>query len=300
MQENHTCSADVSTIRGALRYISPEILRKFILSEKETPGRKTDMWSLGCIILEIAEYCLGITADHLELDGEFFDAGQELSAIRYAVGIIRGYLPCIDDDIPEPLSECIRRCLQHSAASRISADEFLQMITQLEVQPRFGSTCTYEYDHKADWIGQGGFATVYKATITVPEDYEGPNLAAVKQIHLREESIESLRTESLNRWRRMLQFTHKNIVSYHKITIESAEYGSIIEVMMDYISGGDLAGVLKQLMAQRQRLSFKNVVHLGHQTASGIAYLHANKVAHFDIKPSNLLLRQTGQEEIGI
>ncbi|XP_055351796.1 uncharacterized protein LOC129598076 [Paramacrobiotus metropolitanus] len=58
MKESATCSADISQLRGTTRYMSPEMLRKFSQQEAARPGRKTDMWSLGCIILEMAESCV--------------------------------------------------------------------------------------------------------------------------------------------------------------------------------------------------------------------------------------------------
>ncbi|XP_055356157.1 uncharacterized protein LOC129601386 [Paramacrobiotus metropolitanus] len=126
MKESATCSADISQLRGTMRYMSPEMLRKFSQQEAERPGRKTDMWSLGCIILEMAENYARVPKKQLVKDGNIVDAGSALA--NYARLIIDGYAPFVSNDIQDDLACIIRQCLDTSSANRLSARELLQKL----------------------------------------------------------------------------------------------------------------------------------------------------------------------------
>ncbi|XP_055353418.1 uncharacterized protein LOC129599254 [Paramacrobiotus metropolitanus] len=128
MQESVTCSGDISHLRGTVRYMSPEMLKKFCLFGAETPGRMTDIWSLGCIMLEIAECFSSSKTDEklLQKDGNPINLSNNISNLRFAEFIMNGYVPFVSDEIPGKLAACIRLCLQESPSSRISAETLLQ------------------------------------------------------------------------------------------------------------------------------------------------------------------------------
>ncbi|XP_055344352.1 uncharacterized protein LOC129592362 isoform X2 [Paramacrobiotus metropolitanus] len=133
MQEAVTCSGDISQLRGTVRYMSPEMLRKFCTSSDETPGRKTDIWSLGCVILEMAECHVGKEAAQLHVkDGET-DNLCSITPAKFASKIIDGYVPFIREDIPVRLAACARLCLQQDPTSRISAIEMLHELPVVTV-----------------------------------------------------------------------------------------------------------------------------------------------------------------------
>ncbi|XP_055356149.1 calcium/calmodulin-dependent protein kinase type II subunit gamma-like [Paramacrobiotus metropolitanus] len=138
MKESATCSADISQLRGTTRYMSPEMLKKFSQQEAERPGRKTDMWSLGCIILEMAENYARVPKKQLVKDGNIVDAGSDLGNYQYACLIIDGYVPSVSDDIEDNLACIIRQCLDTSSANRLSAGELLQELPKKDVIVFFG------------------------------------------------------------------------------------------------------------------------------------------------------------------
>ncbi|XP_055329748.1 uncharacterized protein LOC129582282 [Paramacrobiotus metropolitanus] len=121
MQGNATCSADLAQLRGTKRYMSPEMLRKFSQISTESPGRKTDIWSLGCIILEMAEISCGVQRKQLVKDGDVVE--DDLTDDQYVIKIIDGYVPFVSNDIAGELASPIRKCLQPVAAERICAKE---------------------------------------------------------------------------------------------------------------------------------------------------------------------------------
>ncbi|XP_055354806.1 uncharacterized protein LOC129600258 isoform X2 [Paramacrobiotus metropolitanus] len=133
MNESATCSADISQLRGTTRYMSPEMIKKFVVSGTESPGRKTDMWSLGCIILEMAEAFTWVSNKQLEKDGDVVDAGGKLTNYQYATLIIDGYVPVVNDRINEKLADIIRKSLNTDSRSRLSASELLHELQKKSV-----------------------------------------------------------------------------------------------------------------------------------------------------------------------
>ncbi|XP_055330298.1 uncharacterized protein LOC129582723 [Paramacrobiotus metropolitanus] len=135
MQGNTTCSADISHLRGTTRYMSPEMLKRFSQEGTEAPGRKTDIWSMGCIILEMAECREGQHAlkKRLAKDGNIVHAGNGLTHQRYATLIIDGYVPLVGDLIEQDFGDLIRRCLHPVSTDRICATALLQELRKKEV-----------------------------------------------------------------------------------------------------------------------------------------------------------------------
>ncbi|XP_055355943.1 uncharacterized protein LOC129601219 [Paramacrobiotus metropolitanus] len=113
--------------------MSPEMLRKFSLEQAERPGRKTDMWSLGCIILEMAESCAGAPNKQLIKDGNIVDAGSALENYQYARLIIDGFVPFVSGDIEDNLACIVRQCLDTTSANRLSARELLQKLQKKDI-----------------------------------------------------------------------------------------------------------------------------------------------------------------------
>ncbi|XP_055355091.1 uncharacterized protein LOC129600559 [Paramacrobiotus metropolitanus] len=133
MQENVTCSGDISHMQGTPRYMSPEMLRKFSQVQAETPGRKTDMWSLGCIMLDVVHCCLRITAKKLYKENTIIDIGPDVTNIQFAHLIMDGYAPLVSDDIPNILASIIRECFIASTGNRISAEDLLHALEECQV-----------------------------------------------------------------------------------------------------------------------------------------------------------------------
>ncbi|XP_055330747.1 uncharacterized protein LOC129583070 isoform X2 [Paramacrobiotus metropolitanus] len=130
MRGNATCSADISQIRGTTRYMSPEMLRKFTQTANEPPGRKTDIWSLGCIMLEMTERLHRIETKRLVKDKEIVESGSNISNQLYASLIIDGFVPLVGDEIEKNLARLIRQCLFPVSKDRIRADQLLQTFRQ--------------------------------------------------------------------------------------------------------------------------------------------------------------------------
>ncbi|XP_055340748.1 mitogen-activated protein kinase kinase kinase 3-like [Paramacrobiotus metropolitanus] len=137
MQNNTTCSKDVSTTHtcGTLRYMSPEMHWKMSQTPTVSPGRKVDIWSLGCIMLEMVNCILGI--DQLWLRNVKSSAdkkrGDNVEDYSYALLVCAGYVPIVPKETPAAFADCICRCLSFPSEQRPRAAEVMEMLHDPDV-----------------------------------------------------------------------------------------------------------------------------------------------------------------------
>ena len=86
------------------------------------------------------------------------------------------------------------------------------------------------------------------------------------------------------------RLSHPNIIVYHgcALTHES------IDLYMEYVAGGTLAGWVKTYGAAREPLVWR----FARGIAQGLAYLHAEGIMHRDVKGSNVLLALDGTPKL--
>ncbi|XP_055347060.1 uncharacterized protein LOC129594407 isoform X2 [Paramacrobiotus metropolitanus] len=137
MQQDITCSRDITHLRGTARYMSPEMLRKFAtmngeIYKPEILGRKTDIWSLGCVMLELAK-CISKNRENWveNSKGQRANAGTISDAEFVTLIMHAGYVPVVPDSAPQGLTGCIRGCLQTGSESRLSASQLRTLLEQL-------------------------------------------------------------------------------------------------------------------------------------------------------------------------
>jgi len=133
-------------------------------------------------------------------------------------------------------------------------------------------------------IGHGGMATVYLAL----QDILG--LVALKVLLPDMIKDESLRLNFLNEGQALKHLKHPNIVRIHNVGI--AEKHTFF-MSMEYLSGG----TLKDKIA-RGKLSLFEAIRILEEIANGLMYAHKKSYIHGDIKPSNILFRDTGEAVI--
>ena len=83
-----------------------------------------------------------------------------------------------------------------------------------------------------------------------------------------------------------LNINHPNLLNINEVF----EANGTAYYVMEYLNGGSLAQYIKQ----RGRLSWDEVVALCKPIVDAVALLHTNQVAHYDIKPQNIMLVQDG------
>ncbi|XP_029870066.1 death-associated protein kinase 2 isoform X6 [Aquila chrysaetos chrysaetos] len=129
-------------------------------------------------------------------------------------------------------------------------------------------------------LGSGQFAIVKKCR----DKSTGMEYAA-KFIKKRQSraSRRGVRREEIEREVTILQqILHANIIKLHDIYENKTDVVLILEL----VSGGELFDFL----AQKESLSEEEATRFIKQILDGVNYLHSKKIAHFDLKPENIML----------
>ncbi|XP_078541326.1 death-associated protein kinase 2 isoform X1 [Lissotriton helveticus] len=129
-------------------------------------------------------------------------------------------------------------------------------------------------------LGSGQFAIVKKCK----EKSTGVDYAA-KFIKKRQSRVSrrGVRREEIEREVNILQqIQHPNIVTLHDVY----ENRTDVVLILELVSGGELFDFL----AQKESLSEEEATRFIKQILDGVNYLHSKKIAHFDLKPENIML----------
>ena len=131
-------------------------------------------------------------------------------------------------------------------------------------------------------VGNGGMATVYKATDLVLKRY-----VAVKVLRdeftTDEEFIKRFETEAQSAAR----LVHANIVSIFDVGVDNGIY----YIVMELIQGKTLKEIIVE---ERGPLPWKWSVNVAIQIASALEMAHKNNIIHRDIKPHNIIITEDG------
>ena len=131
-------------------------------------------------------------------------------------------------------------------------------------------------------VGNGGMATVYKATDLVLKRY-----VAVKVLRdeftTDEEFIKRFETEAQSAAR----LVHPNIVSIFDVGVDNGIY----YIVMELIQGKTLKEII---IEEKGPLPWKWSVNVAIQIASALEMAHKNNIVHRDIKPHNIIITEDG------
>jgi tRNA A-37 threonylcarbamoyl transferase component Bud32 len=135
-------------------------------------------------------------------------------------------------------------------------------------------------------LGRGGMAEVYKGYHPLLDRY-----VAIKVLlaHLINDAsfVERFQREAAA----VARLRHTNIVQVHDFGI----HDGITYMVMEFIQGVTLKDRLNTLRLQGERMSTSEVLTLTQELASALDHAHANGLVHRDVKPANILLRETAQ-----
>ena len=137
--------------------------------------------------------------------------------------------------------------------------------------------------HILEPLGEGSMATVYKAFDTHLECN-----VAVKFIRM-DRVVPEMVEKALLRFEReaklLAQLNHPNIV---KVT-DYGTYQGVPYLVMPYLPGGTLEDLIGKVVP------YAEAAHLLAPIARALSYAHMRNILHRDVKPSNLLIAETGQ-----
>ena len=128
-------------------------------------------------------------------------------------------------------------------------------------------------------LGRGSFGYVYAGRSVATSE-----AVAVKQVFLEKgESLEDIENEIAI----LAHVSHANVVKY----MGSYYHGSALWIIMELCAGGSVTDLLDVLEAP---LPEPAIAYIVAQSLAGLAYLHAHKTIHRDIKGGNILLTAAG------
>ena len=135
-------------------------------------------------------------------------------------------------------------------------------------------------------VGQGGMATVYRATHPGLEQ-----TVAVKVLHAHMATDPDMLGRFQQEARAVAALRHPNIVR----VVDFDCIDELYFMVMEYIDGLTFSEHLHDVAAEGRRLPTAEVLQLFEPLCSAVDYAHGQGMIHRDIKPSNVLLTAQGE-----
>lgn len=139
-------------------------------------------------------------------------------------------------------------------------------------------------------IGAGGMARVFKAWDTV---LERPVAVKILHDHLADDPNFKERFE--REARLIASLSHPNIVQIYDFKVVERDDLPLYYMVMPLVTGQTLRGLMAELAAHNQTLSYGRIQSLFSNVADALHYAHSKGMIHRDVKPANILIDQYGQ-----
>ncbi|PKP58034.1 MAG: serine/threonine protein kinase, partial [Candidatus Altiarchaeales archaeon HGW-Altiarchaeales-2] len=135
-----------------------------------------------------------------------------------------------------------------------------------------------KYYSNAEFIGEGGFAFVFKAVSN-----EDKRLVAIKIPKEMNEKTGEVFLKEITIWNLL---NHKNIVKLYKANIYPCPYLEI-----EYVNGNSLENTKKPINTEKASKLINDLLE-------GLSEAHSKNIYHLDLKPDNILLTSDGEPKI--
>ncbi|KAF9266424.1 kinase-like protein [Marasmius fiardii PR-910] len=153
---------------------------------------------------------------------------------------------------------------------------------ELPLDSAFFTTWSDDVLEEVSRLGEGANSQVHKV-----KDKRSGTIMARKTIAISAPTKQILRELSI-----MAEMKHVNIVCFYGTFIRSSS--SEVVVLMEYCEGGSLEAIGKRIKKIGTVIGETIAGRISEGILQGLAYLHAKRLIHQDIKPSNVLLSREG------
>ena len=293
------------SVVGTPYYMSPEVIRE------EEYDYATDIWSLGCLVYEMAQLQVPFQGDNLWLLGINIQQGnyqpidniysqelidfvnsllQKQPALRPTAGVITTRALCLLHQFSTQT--------QQQAAANVSIATTPSSTTSSSTSPQPSSPSSplltshpaphsthssanpFSEFEDLGVIGRGQYSSVHKA-----RRRSDGRLVAVKQVQIFDMDGAS-RRECVNETRILSELKHEHIIEY----LDYFTHDNDLFLILEYASEGDLSAVIANNAQQQQPMSEQDVWQFTHQISSALAFMHSKRIMHRDIKPANIFI----------
>ncbi|MCX6056699.1 MAG: serine/threonine-protein kinase, partial [Chloroflexi bacterium] len=137
--------------------------------------------------------------------------------------------------------------------------------------------------HILEQLGEGGMATVYKAYDTRLE--RDVAVKIIRKTAFSAEILEKVLARFEREAKALAKLSHPNIVKVH----DYGDHEGSPYLVLEYLPGG----TLRQLLGKP--IPWQEALQLLLPIARGLAYAHQRGIIHRDVKPSNILVTESGE-----
>ena len=138
-----------------------------------------------------------------------------------------------------------------------------------------------------EYVGEGGMSQgpVKKAKL---QDEEGNMLdwAAIKRLTISANTIDEQRKNIIREYEIMETLNHENVVKLYTKIIEGKKF-TVVSLVMELCETDLYNYMINNNLPQAEIKSFFS------QILNGLKHLHSNKILHRDIKPTNILIKNS-------
>lgn len=137
-----------------------------------------------------------------------------------------------------------------------------------------------------EYLGYGAMARVYKA-----HHNELKRFAAIKVLHPHYASDIDFLMQFKAEAQSLALLRHPNIVQVYDASVNS----DFAYLVMEYIDGETLKGLIQDYAVRKMRLPIGRTLRIVYSIGLALAYAHQREIIHRDVKPSNVMVENSGR-----